>query len=222
MMILFSFWRGSTSTQRTNAHERGRERERERESGGRLISSSSCLPALGSGRSPFRLLLGLLLGGGLGLFCQGVGLLMLGPGPSGDEIGRDIIGVAVEEGELRGFAGAIILLEISFAVPGKTLDLDLPTSKKNKKLSPKGPGPSGRACCPPQPGRRGRRRRSCRGRSCGRGGRPFFLWSARRRAAREREREREREKKESERERERKRGMRKRGMSSPPPFFFRP
>ena len=70
-------------------------------------------------RRLFRLLLGGLRGGLLGLLGPGIGLLLLGMGPCGDELGRYVLVVAVEEGVLGGELLSLFLSELN-----SFLDLD--------------------------------------------------------------------------------------------------
>ena len=78
--------------------------------GGRLFRRRRCL---------FRLLLGGLRGGLLGLLGPGIGLLLLDMGPGGDELGRYVLVVAVEEGVLGGELVSLFLSELN-----SFLDLD--------------------------------------------------------------------------------------------------
>ena len=64
-------------------------------------------------RRLFRLLLGGLRGGLLGLLGPGIGLLLLGMGPCGDELGRYVLVVAVEEGVLGGELLSLFLSELN-------------------------------------------------------------------------------------------------------------
>ena len=70
-------------------------------------------------RRLFRLLLGGLRGGLLGLLGPDIGLLLLGMGPRGDELGRYVLVVAVEEGVLGGELVSLFLSELN-----SFLDLD--------------------------------------------------------------------------------------------------
>ena len=126
-------------------------------------------------RRLFRLLLGGLRGGLLGLLGPGIGLLLLDMGPGGDELGRYVLVVAVEEGVLGGELVSLFLSELNSFLdldplcPPLSLSPSLPLSLS---LSPEAPG----ACPGASPalprGTRGRRTRSCRGRSYARAVRP--------------------------------------------------